>query len=227
MFELLASGAVDALYSSDFYQRVLDFDASILLAVQESIRNVFLTPVMKFVTALGNGGVFWIVLTVVLLCIPKTRKMGLCSAISLLLSVVICNLILKNAFARVRPYEVIDGLILLVKRANDWSFPSGHTSASVASAIALFLASTKKQKLITVWGIVLAAAIGFSRIYVGIHYPTDVFVSALMAIILAVVATIIGTKLYDFLAEKFKEKKERKEGTKEEPPVAPEGTNIS
>ncbi len=211
MFNLIAAGGVSALYASDFYQNVLSFDSSILFFVQENIRNGFLTPVMKFITALGNGGVFWIVLTVALLCIPKTRKMGLCSAIALLLSVIICNVILKNAFARVRPYEVIDGLDLLVKRAHDWSFPSGHTSASVASAVALFLASTKKQKLITVWGILLAAAIGFSRIYVAIHYPTDVFVSAFMAIVLAVAATLIGTKLYDFLAVKFTEMKKAKE----------------
>ncbi len=210
MFDLLAAAGINALYTSDFYQKVLEFDASILLYVQEFIRNDILTPLMKFITLLGDGGVFWIVLTVVLLCIPKTRKMGLCSAIALLLSVIICNVILKNAFARIRPYEVIEEIELLVKRANDWSFPSGHTSASVAAAVALFLASTKKQKFFTVWGIVLAAAIGFSRIYVGIHYPTDVFVSAFMAIILAVVATLIGEKLYDFLALKFTEMKKKK-----------------
>ena len=210
MLDLMAAAGTAALYSSDFYQKILSFDASILLNVQEVVRNDILTPIMKFVTMLGDGGVFWIILTVVLLCIPKTRKMGLCSAISLLLSVIVCNLILKNAFARIRPYEVIDGLELIVKRANDFSFPSGHTSASVASAVALFLASTKKQKPITVWAIPLAALIGFSRIYVGIHYPTDVFVSAVLALIFAAVATVIGTKLYDVLAEKFAGKKKAK-----------------
>lgn len=203
MFDLLAAAGINALYASDFYQKVLEFDASILLYVQEFIRNDILTPIMKFITLLGDGGVFWIVLTVVLLCIPKTRKMGLCSAIALLLSVIICNVILKNAFARIRPYEVIEEIELLVKRADDWSFPSGHTSASVSAAIALFLASTKKQKLFTVWGIVLAAAIGFSRIYVGIHYPTDVIAGAVTGAALGILACLLG----DFIIKKFREKK--------------------
>ena len=147
MFDLLAAAGTNALYASDFYQKVLEFDASILLYVQEIIRNDVLTPIMKFITLLGDGGVFWIVLTVVLLCIPKTRKMGLCSAIALLLSVIICNVILKNAFARIRPYEVIEEIELLVKRADDWSFPSGHTSASTEALYGLGHCSCRGNRI--------------------------------------------------------------------------------
>ncbi len=75
MFDLLAAAGTNALYTSDFYQKVLEFDASILLYVQEFIRNDILTPLMKFITLLGDGGVVWSVRTGVLLCIPKTRKM--------------------------------------------------------------------------------------------------------------------------------------------------------
>ncbi|MBR4581233.1 MAG: phosphatase PAP2 family protein [Lachnospiraceae bacterium] len=211
MLDLLAAGGMDALYASDFYARIVDFDAAILFTIQESVRSGFLNVVFKTITHLGDGGVFWIILTLVLMIFPKTRKMGLCSAVSLLLSVIICNVILKNAFGRIRPYEVLDGLELLVKPAHDASFPSGHTSASVASAISLFLASDKKQKLFTVWGIVLAGLIGFSRIYIAIHYPTDVFVGAFLALLLAIAGTLIGTKLYEVLAVKFKAMKKAKE----------------
>lgn len=199
-----------AFYETSFYEAILNWDANILLFLQNNVRNDVLDPIMKAITHSVDKGIFWIVLSVLLLIIPKTRKMGLCSAISLVLSIVICNGILKNVFDRIRPYEVIDGLKCIVKLADDASFPSGHTSASFASAVAIFLASDRKMKKFTVWAIVYAFIVGFTRLYVGIHYPTDVFVSAFMAIILAVVATLIGEKLYDFLALKFTEMKKKK-----------------
>lgn len=205
----MITGLLDGLYATEFYQNILEFDTQILIFLQEIIRNDIINPIMKIITRLGDGGVFWILLTVVLLIIPKTRKLGICSAFSLLLSVIICNVVLKNLFGRIRPYEVIDGLYLLtgIKEASDPSFPSGHTSSSFAAALSIFLASTKKQKMFTVWLLILAALISFSRLYIGIHYPTDVFASMALSIGLAFLGTFLGKKLYDYFSEKEKTKK--------------------
>ena len=205
----MITGLLDGLYATEFYQNILQFDTQILIFLQEIIRNDIINPIMKIITRLGDGGVFWILLTVVLLIIPKTRKLGICSAFSLLLSVIICNVVLKNLFGRIRPYEVIEGLYLLtgIKEASDPSFPSGHTSSSFAAALSIFLASTKKQKLFTVWLLILAALISFSRLYIGIHYPTDVFASMALSIGLAFLGTFLGKKLYDYFSEKEKTKK--------------------
>ena len=211
MFMMLPAAATMAsLYTTDFYQAILNWDAGILLWIQEFIRNDFLTPVMKAITMSVDGGIFWIVLSVILICIPKTRKTGMCSALALVFSVIICNVLLKNLFGRIRPYEVIDGLNLLVKAADDPSFPSGHTSASFAASVAMLLSSNKKSKPYAIAAVVYAFIVGFTRLYVGIHYPTDVICAAIIASAFAVPATYLGKMLYDKLAEVFRKKKEAK-----------------
>lgn len=201
------SAAMQSFYEAPFYKAIEAWDANILLFLQESVRNPVLDPIMKAITHTADKGLFWIALSVLLLIIPKTRKMGLCSAIALVLSVTICNGLLKHLFDRIRPYEVINGLDCIVKLADDASFPSGHTSASFASAVALFLASDKKQKKFTIWAIVYAFIVGFTRLYVGIHYPTDVICGAILATGMAFLAYAVGTKLYEVLAKAFTKKK--------------------
>ena len=204
---IISGGFLQAIYESAFYQDILQFDANILLFIQENIRNGFLTPIMKFITMSCDGGIIWIALSVLLMIFPKTRKMGFCSAISLIFSVLICNVFLKNLFGRIRPYEVISGLELLVEEADDPSFPSGHTSASVAAALSIFLVSLGRQRVAAIIAIIYAFLVGFTRLYVGIHYPTDVIVAAVVAVALAFVGAILGGKLYDFLGSKEKMKK--------------------
>ena len=155
------------------------------------ILNIF----FKIITTLGNAGVIWILLTIAMILLPKYRKAGWTSAISLLLSVIIVNLLVKNLVARVRPYEVIDGLNLIVGKAGDWSFPSGHTSSSFAAALSILLSGHKWEG---VGAMILAALIGFSRLYVGIHYPSDVLCGALFGIVCAIVAGLIMKKLGKF-----------------------------
>ena len=82
-------------------------DGNILLWIQENIRNPVLTPVMKAITHLGDAGIFWILLTVILLCFKKTRRAGIVSAIALILSLLVNNLCLKNLVNRTRPYELV------------------------------------------------------------------------------------------------------------------------
>ena len=141
--------------------------------------------VMCAITKLGNGGAIWIVLTLGLLLIPKTRRCGAALAAALVINTILCNGILKPLVARPRPYDVNTAIQLLISRPSDWSFPSGHTSASFASASALFFHAYSSSSVMVpesraaakkLWkpALVLAFLMAFSRLYLYVHYPTDV-----------------------------------------------------
>ena len=112
-------------------QSIQQLDGEILLLIQQYLRTDMLTPFMKSVTFLGNGGWFWIVLCVLLICFGKTRKTGVTAALSLLSGFLITNLLIKNAVARPRPFDTYTQIIPLITRPKDYSFPSGHTCASL------------------------------------------------------------------------------------------------
>ena len=163
-------------------------DGNILLFIQEYLRADWMTPIWKFITSLGNAGWFWILLTIILLIPEKTRKIGIASAVSLLIGTIITNLALKNIVARTRPYEVVEGLQLLVGKAHDFSFPSGHSCASFASAFIIYKMAPEKYGIPA---LILASLIAFSRLYVGIHYPTDVIAGIIIGIFSAVMSLYI------------------------------------
>ena len=171
---------------------VFQFDSSILLWIQDNLRSGFLTPVLTVITHMGDKGIFWILLTLALLFVRKTRPLGAICAASMVIGLIITNLIIKNWVARIRPYELIQGLECIVQRADDFSFPSGHTTNSLACAWVLFRRTPRK------WGVpalVLAILISLSRLYVGIHYPTDVVGGAVIGIGSACLAMWLVPKL--------------------------------
>ncbi len=150
-------------------------DGSILLFIQEHIRCDALTPVMKLASRLGDGGMIWILIALVLLVIPKTRRCGFDMALCLVIASVVNNLVIKNLVARPRPFLTFPELELLVKPLMSYSFPSGHTCSSFAAAFALAFGFRGKGGG---WAYLGAALIALSRIYVGIHYPTDIIAGA-------------------------------------------------
>ena len=166
-------------------------EPNILLWIQDNLRNDVLTPFFVVITSLGNAGILWILITAGLLIPKKTRKVGILCVAALLFSFLIDNVLLKNLVARTRPYEVIEGLTYLVKKPVDYSFPSGHTGTSLDTAVVLFLSFPKKYSF---WFLVLAVLIGFSRLYVGVHYPTDVLAGAIIGTLIAVCVYLVGTK---------------------------------
>lgn len=164
---------------------LMEIESAILLWIQNNLRCGFLTPVMRVITTLGNGGAFWIVLTLLLLIFKRTRRMGVYCAASMLLTLLVVNLCIKPLAARTRPYELIEGLQILVSRPHDYSFPSGHSANSLTCAWTIFRLAPKKYG---VPALVLAVLIALSRLYVGVHYPTDVLAGAAIGVLLSEVA---------------------------------------
>ena len=164
---------------------LMEIESAILLWIQNNLRCDFLTPVMRVITTLGNGGAFWIVLTLLLLIFKRTRRMGVYCAASMLLTLLVVNLCIKPLAARTRPYELIEGLQILVSRPHDYSFPSGHSANSLTCAWTIFRLAPKKYG---VPALVLAVLIALSRLYVGVHYPTDVLAGAAIGVLLSEVA---------------------------------------
>ncbi len=151
----------------------------------QTIHTPIVDMLMCFITKLGNAGIIWIVLAAILLIIPKTRKSGIIVAAALIIDALLCNVILKNIFHRIRPFDVNTSVQLLIAKPDDFSFPSGHTAASFAVATALYL--SKEQKLFPST-LVLACLIACSRMYLYVHYPTDVLGGILLGIVSAVIA---------------------------------------
>lgn len=192
-FICLSQQKEKGIHMNTFLQSVQNLDGEILLQIQQHLRTDMLTPFMKFVTFLGNGGWFWILCAVVLLAIPKTRKTGYAAVLSLIFGVIVTNLLLKNIVARPRPFAEIEALIPLIAKPTDFSFPSGHTTASFAVALVMLRMLPKK---IGIPAVVLAALVAFSRLYLGVHYPTDVLVGFVVALVGSLLAVwIVRMKL--------------------------------
>lgn len=169
---------------------MLEADGRVLLFIQEFLRFEWLNPIMVFITGLGDAGIVWIFFGVLLLCVKKQRKTGIEIMIALLIGYIITNLCLKNWAMRVRPYEVIATLEPLV-REGDWSFPSGHSTCSMAGGYVMY---RKLPKYLGIPALILGVLICLSRLYVGVHYPTDVICGGLIGVGAAICAMKIIEK---------------------------------
>ena len=160
---------------------LLDLDGGILLFLQENVRNPVMTPILRLITTLGNGGAVWIALT------------GCMALAALLGTLLVNNMILKNLVARTRPYEVMEGLTYIVRKPVDYSFPSGHAGCSFAVACVMF------RRLPGRYGVpalILAILIALSRLYVGVHYPSDVLFGVISGILISYGAEAIVNRLW-------------------------------
>lgn len=175
---------------------IQSFDANALIYIQEHLRAPIMDSVMVFFSLIGNSGFFWIAIGLILLFPKKTRRGGFDVLMCLLAAFIINDLVLKELVARVRPYETIEGLTILVKPLSSFSFPSGHTNSSFASAIALTLAFGKKGALAYIPAVLIAA----SRCYVGVHYPSDVIAGMLIGTLVSLAAYVL---LHKFIKTDF------------------------
>ncbi len=177
-------------------------EEKILLWIQENLRFESVTPIVKAITYLGNAGIIWIVLSALFLCFKNTRKTGLMTSAALIFDLLSVNILIKNIVARVRPYEVIEGLTRLIGEQSDKSFPSGHTAASFAFVSVLWFVKAPKKLSITCT--VIAMLISLSRLYVGVHYPSDIIGGVLIGIICGFAAV----NLINYIEKKIKNKKD-------------------
>ena len=171
------------------------FDLPILEWIASNLQSPFMDAVMPIITLLGDAGIFWIAVAVVLLFIPKYRKAGISMGIALIMGLIVCNLTMKPLFQRPRPYDYQllhfgKEIKLLIEAQHDFSFPSGHTLASFEAAIALAI----HNKKMGIPALVLACLIAFSRLYLYVHYPTDVLFSVAMGIGFGFLGTLLANK---------------------------------
>ncbi|MBQ7784015.1 MAG: phosphatase PAP2 family protein [Oscillospiraceae bacterium] len=157
-------------------------DFAILDFIQENLRCGFLDAVLPFITRLGNAGLIWIVIALAFTVSKKYRRLGVVMIIGLLVSLVTGNLLLKNLIARPRPFIVNEAAVLIIPPPSDYSFPSGHTFSSFISAVILSMHSKKFAAA----AIPLAVVMGFSRLYLYVHFPTDVLAGMLLGIALGI-----------------------------------------
>ncbi len=144
----------------------------------QTIHTQFLDWLMISFTHLGEYGIIWIVLGLVLMVRPKTRKVGFAVLISLLLDLLVTNVWLKPFVARLRPCDINPSIQLLIPRPTDYSFPSGHAAASFTAAFTLLGLKSRLG-----WpSMALAVLISFSRLYLYVHYPTDVLAGMLVGV---------------------------------------------
>lgn len=177
-------------------QLAVSFDLPILDWIQANLKTGFLDAVMPIITMFGDGGIFWIACAVILLCIPKTRKTGLGMGIALVLGLIVCNITLKPLVQRIRPYDFQQEYFqvtiqLLTERMHDYSFPSGHTIASFEAATVLLI----NDKRLGIPAMILAVLIAFSRLYLYVHYPTDVIFSIVAGILFAFIGNWLAGKI--------------------------------
>ncbi len=186
------------------FDSFLNFDLSVFQWIQ-SVQNDFLDALMVGITTLGNGGAVFIALGLVLLFTKKYRKAGLAVIMALLVMLICNDLFLKEFFARPRPFNLFDAdpqkyafwaegyaYPELIGKPTSFSFPSGHTSSAFAAAIALLWHNRKFGVPVTIF----AALMGFSRIYVEVHYCTDVIAGVVSGAICAFIAVIIVKYLF-------------------------------
>ena len=153
---------------------MIDLEFAILHLIQ-NMKSPFFDGFFRIVTHLGDGGIIWICISLALIIYGKLRKNrnALLCGISMLAAIVIGfvsgNLVLKPLIARKRPFEALD-ISLLIKTPTDFSFPSGHTLSSFAASVSVFLRNKKGS----IPMIILALLIAFSRLYLYVHFPSDI-----------------------------------------------------
>lgn len=172
-------------------------DLAILDAIQTHLQSPFMDTFMVFATHLGDLGLVWLIAAVVLIAQPKHRIYGVAVILALILAVIAGSLILKPLFGRLRPFDAIGGFPLLIPIPSGDSFPSNHSMASFAAATVLCCLprSMRGGLLIKIGAVVIACLIAFSRLYLYVHYPSDILVGALLGIALGFAALALAKRI--------------------------------
>ena len=178
------------------------FDEQALVWIAEHMRSGLLDPFMKVYTQLGNTGMLFIVLGLVLLLFRSTRKAGFSALCAMLIGLVVVNFTIKPLAARERPWLVIENFVNLVPEKDPNSFPSGHTNAAFAFALAVSLSAPRRWMAVT--AVCMAVVMGLSRLYVGVHFPSDVLVGALVGSLCGLAGAWVAGLAWDRLGSRLR-----------------------
>ena len=184
----------------------VSFDLPILDWIQANMRSGFMDFIMPWITILGDAGIFWMICAAILAITKKYRRIGFGMAIAMVLGLLVCNVTLKPLVARIRPYDFQETLgvtvNLLIEKQHDFSFPSGHTIASFEACTVMLLGSKK----LGIPATLLAILIAFSRMYLYVHYPTDVIASVILGTLFGVIGYLVTHKIKFSLKGRFLKK---------------------
>ncbi len=170
-------------------------DEQALVWIAEHLRCALLDPFMTIYTQLGNTGMLFIALGLVMLCFKQTRRVGISALCAMLIGLIVVNFTIKPLVARDRPWLVIEGFSNLVTEGDPNSFPSGHTNAAFAFAVGVCAAGAKRwMKLAAVCA---AVVMGLSRLYVGVHFPSDVLAGAVIGSLCGLLGAWIIRKTWE------------------------------
>ena len=164
-------------------------EGGVLLWFQNCLRGPVQDAIVMAYTSLGNSGILFIVAGLLLLCFKKTRRVGVAALLALLIGLLCTNLTLKPLCARPRPWLDVPGLVNLLGESAYRSFPSGHSTSAFAFAFAMWFGAPKKwMKWVSM---VVAILMGLSRLYVGVHYPTDIIGGILVGLLAGWLAVLL------------------------------------
>ena len=175
----------------------MPFEFSILNGLQQ-LRAPLLDALAIFFNYAGEHGELWIAITLILLLFRRTRKAGASMALALVLYLVTGDLLLKPLFSRPRPCDVNKAFTLLVQRPHGHSFPSGHTASAVAASFALWL----QDRRLGTPALVLSAFIAFTRLYLYVHFPTDILGGLVLGLALGWVSSHFVNSAAEKLAKR-------------------------
>jgi undecaprenyl-diphosphatase len=176
----------------------MNLDWTILHWIQDTLVCPALDFLMPKITLLGNGDAVWLLAAAALLITKKYRRYGVLLLVALALGVLTGNLTLKPLIARPRPCWVDESVRLLIPNPTDYSFPSGHTLSSIIGATVL----TKANAKFGLAAIPLAALIAFSRLYLYVHYPTDILGAAVLGVAIGLLVCAAGGRVITALTER-------------------------
>ena len=201
---------------------ITQLDGNLLIGIQRLLNADWLTPIMKAITFCGEYGWFWVLVCIILVICRRTRRLGIICSVSLLLSFLVCNACIKPMVGRIRPWVTFQLVDPLLPDPGDPSFPSGHSTHSMGTAWAMFLAtlpvktdsgksydgvrclgwkgegaSPQKMHMVSIAAVIFTLLMGLSRLYLGMHYPSDVICGFLIGMIIATAVYKIILSLED------------------------------
>lgn len=182
----------------------MEWEFYVLNYIQDHIRNSQLDVIMPLISMLGAGGALWVIMTVICLIVKKYRPFGKKLAFSMIVDLLVCNATIKPIVNRIRPYDLNTTVQLIVPPEIDPSFPSGHTFFAFSAATICFLYDKKLGIIMYL----IAILIAFSRLYLYIHFPTDVLCGAIFGTLTALLSWFLYKKFFEEEKESVPETEE-------------------